>query len=258
LVLIITNQEVSIKLEGLVMMRKIKTLGLAVGATLALSAALASAAQAETGALTAPVYPAIVTGQQGPGVTFDIGAGPARTVECATSDLDTTLAGPTDPVTFKPLYAGCISNPGALPTTITTNGCDYSIGVSRPGTTGTPQTTGLMQNRLNCPAGQQLEIHVYENAAKHAENISTCTYDIGPQGPVPGGIYHNNPGAAPADVVATVNATFNALNTLGPVFLCGGMPFQNIPVKVTGNYTLRGFQEMIGGGEGAPIPIDVG
>ena len=40
------------------MMRKIKTLGLAVGATLALSAMFGSAAQAEPGALTAEQFPA--------------------------------------------------------------------------------------------------------------------------------------------------------------------------------------------------------
>jgi len=235
----------------------LKTLGLAVAAVASLVAVMAPAAQAETGALTAVEYPTIVTGEQAPGVTFDIGPGPARTVECATSDLNATLVGPTDPVTFKPIYAGCISNPGALPTTITTNGCDYLLGVSKPGTTGTPQTTGTMQAWLNCPAGQQLEIHVYENAAKHAENISTCTYDVGPQGPVPAGIYHNTPGP-PADVLATVNATFNALNTIGPVFICGGAAFQNIPITLTGNYTLRGYQDFIGGFEGAQIPIDVG
>jgi hypothetical protein len=227
-----------------------KVITLAVSA-MALFAVTASAAHAETGALTAAEYPAIITGQQGAGALFDIGN---RNVECATSDLNGTIFGPSDPVTLVPIYANCVSNPGATPVTITTNGCDYLFGVSRPGTTGTPATTGKLQAWLNCPAGKQLEIHVYQNAAQHAANVSTCTYDIPSQGPVPGGIYHNTPGAVPPDILATVNATFNALNTIGPAFICGGEAFQNIPITLTGNYTLRGYQDLAGV-EGAQIPL---
>ncbi|HYG95579.1 MAG TPA: hypothetical protein VD741_00600 [Solirubrobacterales bacterium] len=239
------------------MMRKIKTLGLAVGATLALSAALASAAQAETGVLTTGGFPSIVTGQKiNPGPTFDIGA--VRTVSCATSRLDGTLVGPTDPVTFKPTYEGCSSEPGFTPVTVTTNGCDYNVGFRKPGTTNQPATTGLMHAWLNCPVGQKIEIHVYEDAASHAENISTCTYDIGPQGPVPAGIYHNTFGALP-DVDATINARFTARSTIGaggPV--CGGDPMtQHLPITLTGIHTLRAYQDN-GGVEGAPISLDVG
>ena len=61
----------------------------------------------------------------------------------------------------------------------------------------------------------------------------------------------------PADVLATVNATFNGLNTIGPAFICGGNAFEFIPVTLTGNYTLRGYQDF-GFVEGAQIPIDVG
>lgn len=230
-----------------------KTLVLAMS-TMALFAVMASAAHAETGALTAAEYPAIITGEQGPGATFDIGAGPVRTVSCATSDLNTTIVGPSDPVTLKPVYGGCTSEPGGFPATVTTNGCDYSLGVSKPGTTGIENpTTGRMQAWLNCPAGQQLEIHVYENAAMHAANVSTCTYDVGPQGPVPAGIYHNTPGP-PSDVLATVNAPFNGFNTIGPAFICGANGFENVPVTLTGQYTLRGYQDF-GFVEGAQIPI---
>ncbi len=236
------------------MSRFLKTLALAMSA-MALLAVMASAAHAATGALTAPEYPAQITGEQGPGATFDIAN---RNVECATSDLNATIMGPTDPVTFTPIYANCISNPGALPVTITTNGCDYSFGVSKPGTTGIINpTTGRMQAWLNCPAGKQLEIHIYENAFTHAANFSTCTYDIGPQGPVPAGIYHNTPGMVPPDILATVNATFNALSTIGPAAICGANAFENLPITLTGNYTLRGYQDF-GFMEGAQIPIDVG
>lgn len=239
-------------------MRRLKALGLAMGAMAALAAMLAPAAQAETGALTTAGFPSIVTGGQIAGPTFDIGEGPLKTVTCGTSDLESTLVGPADPVTFKPTYGGCVAEPGAMPTTVTTNGCDYNIGVSKPGTTQTPETTGLMAAWIFCPAGQQIEIHIYENAAAHAANVSLCTYDIGPQGPVAAGVYHNVAGN-PSDVVATIRAKFTAKRTAGPGFLCGGMNMlQHLPIELTGNYTLQGFQEFAGGGEGAPIPLHVG
>ena len=240
------------------MTRTLKALGLAMASMAALVAVMAPTAQAATGALTTNVFPSIVTGEQVVGPTFDVGEGPLKTIGCATADLNSTLPGPTDPVTFQPIYAGCISEPGAMPVTVTTNGCDYSIGFSKPGTTQTPEGTGLMQAWVLCPAGQQIEIHVYENAAAHAGNVSLCTYDIGTQGPVPAGVYHNVAGN-PNDVLATIRARFTAKRTAGPGFLCGGMNmFQHLPVTLTGDYTLRGFQEFAGGGEGAPLPLHVG
>ena len=156
------------------MSRILKTLGLAAAAVAALVAVMAPAAQAETGVLTAQQYPAIVTAQQQGGATFDIGDPWQQTITCA-SNLEGTLFAPTDPVTMRPNYANCISDPAQTPVTVTMNGCDYTLGFTRPGTTGTPFTTGLINARIDCPVGQQIEIHVYENAVRHAENVSTCT-----------------------------------------------------------------------------------
>ena len=239
------------------MTRILKCLALAMAAVAALVAVMAPVASAATGVLTTAGFPSIVTGNQMGGITWDIGEGPLKTVACGTSDLNTTLLVPTDPVTFTPTYGGCVAEPGAMPVTITTNGCDYNVGVSKPGTTNTPATTGLMQAWLFCPAGQQMEIHVYETPAAHGANVPLCTYDIGPQGPVAAGVYHNVAGN-PSDVVATIKAGFTAKRTVGPGFVCGGMNMlQHLPVTLTGNYTLRGFQELAGGGEGAQIGLHV-
>ncbi len=160
-------------------------------------------------------------------------------------------------MTFTPTYSGCTSQPGFLPVTITTNGCDYTFGVSRPGSTQDPPETGKLTTAIDCPAGQQIEIHIYENAAKHAENVSLCTYDIGPSQAVPGGVYHNRIGP-PKDVEATVEAKFTGRSTLGGAMLCGGMPpNKHLPITLTGNYTLRAFQDFAGL-EGAQIGLDVG
>jgi len=242
------------------MTRIFKALGLAMAAMATVVAVMAPAAQAETGVLTTAGFPSIVTGEQLGGVTFDVGNAPIRTVTCA-SNLDATLFGPTDPVTFTPTYAGCTSEPGgATPVTVTLNGCDYTIGFGRPGTTQQPATTGTMHASINCPAGKVIEIHVYANAFAHAMNVSTCTYDIGPQGPVPAGIYHNTAaGGMIPDVDATINAKFTARSTIGfGGAVCGGDPMTgHLPITLTGNYTMRGFIDN-GGVEGGQIPIDVG
>lgn len=240
------------------MTRILKSLGLAV-CVAALAAIAAPAAQAETGALTTPIFPSIVTGEQQGGATFDIGEPLNWQITCNTN-LDATLVGPTDPVTFQPTYANCAADPGFTPVTVTMNGCDYTIGFGKPGTTAQPITTGRMHAWINCPVGQQIEIHVYLGPAEHAANISTCTYDIGPQGPVPAGIYHNTAGAGMIpDVDATINARFTARSTIGAGFLpCGGDPItQHLPITLTGNYTLRGYDD-INQQEGPQIPLHVG
>ncbi|HET7454920.1 MAG TPA: hypothetical protein VFJ76_05310 [Solirubrobacterales bacterium] len=234
------------------MTRLLKMLGVAMSA-MAIFAIAASAAHAETGKLTAAPYPAILTGEIEPGGT-GFAVGPYG-VQCSTSTTTGTIVGPVDPVTLIPTFANCVAQPGATPVTVTTNGCDFSFGVSRPGTTGiVSPSTGRMQAWLICPAGKWLEIHVYQNGFQHAMNVSTCTYDLGTQGPVPGGIYHNtNPVGAPPDVLMTIDATFNAINTIGPAGLCGGEAGQQIPATVTGNYTIRAYEDL-GGAEGAQIP----
>lgn len=238
------------------MTRMLKALGLAASAVAAMAALTAPAAQAETGALTAEQFPAILTGQQVAGFTMDIGEGPLKTVTCGTSDLVGTIAQAADPVTLKPVFGACVSEPGAMPVTITPNECDYTVGFTRPGTTGQPATTGTMQAAIDCPVGQQIEIHIYENAAAHAAGGSLCTYHITAQGPVAAGVYHNVVGM-PNDVTMTVNAAFTAKRTAGPLFLCGGAgEFQHLPIRLTGTYTLGGFQDFEGV-EGAPVGLHV-
>lgn len=242
-------------------MQKLKALGLAMAATAAMLAVAAPAALAETGSLTAAGFPSIVTGQQAPGVTFDVGAGPLRTVACGTSDLEATIGFQADPVTFRPNYQNCASEPGGMtPVTVTMNECDYVIGFGAPGTTQQPETTGTMRARVNCPDGQQIEIHVYANAFAHAMNMSTCTYDIGPQGPVPAGIYHNTSHAGMvSDVRATISASFTATSTIGAGgAICGGDPMnEHLPITLTGEYTMRAFVDA-GGVEGGPWGLHVG
>lgn len=239
------------------MTRLMKSLGLALGAMATMVAIAVPVAQGATGSLTAGAVPAIVTGAQVAGPTFDIGEAPLKTIGCETANLSSTLVGHTDPVTLTPTYGKCISEPGAMPVTVTLNGCDYSFGISQPGTTGQPATTGKLEASILCPEGQRIEIHVFENAFTHAANMPLCTYDIAAQGPVPAGIYHNIAGN-PGDVLATVKAQFTAKRT-GMEMVCGGGGIlQHLPVTLTGSYTLKAFQEFAGGGEGAQVELHGG
>ena len=237
------------------MARILKSLGVAMAALAALVAVMAPAAGAETGVLTAQGQ-AIVTGPQPGGIAFDIGVGPIFAVNCGPAKLDATIEGPTDPVTFRPTYGACFAGGGELPVTVTTNGCDYQVGFTKPGSTGMPETTGTMRAAINCPPEQKIEIHVYENAMAHAEGVSLCTYHIAPQGPVPAGVYHNT-AAMPPHVDANVNAQFTARRTFGPEMVCGGNMFnQHLPITLTGNYTLRAFED-VNGNEGALTGLHV-
>jgi hypothetical protein len=236
------------------MTRTLKALGL-VACVAALVAVMAPAAQAQTGFVTTPIFPSTLTAEQQGGVTFDIGD--QQTPVTCQSKLDATLLGPSDPVTFTPTYSNCVVDPVQTPVTVTMNGCDYTIGFTKPGTTGHPITTGTMQAWIDCPVGQQIEIHVYQDPFMHAGNVSTCTYDIAPQGPVPAGIHHSTM-VGIQDLDLTINARFTALSTIPDPLQCHGDPVtQHLPIRLTGNYTLRAYDH-IGGIEGPQIPVHVG
>jgi hypothetical protein len=237
------------------MTRILKNLGIAMAAAATMVAVMAPAAQAEPGQLIPNGFPAIVTAQQQGGVSFDIGAGPLKTVACA-SQLDSTMEAAASPVTFRPTYANCVAEPGAMPTTVTMNGCDYRLGFSEPGSTGAGATTGTIQAAIACP-DTEIQIHVYENAMAHAAEEPLCTYDIAPEGPVPAGVYHNVQGM-PDYVTATLQASFTAKSTIGPAMTCGGNMFnQHLPITLTGDYTMKAFED-VNGAEGELLDLHVG
>lgn len=240
------------------MTRMLESLGSAMAAAVLIAAA-APAAQAEIGGkLTAPQYPAIVTGAFQNATTIDIGEPMVRNVMCAAT-LDTTLSGPTSPVSFTPTYSNCISGPESTLTTITTNGCKYAMEFNKPGTTGNPATTGAMYAQISCPPGQQIEIHVYASMAKHLANEPICTYDLSTGAPVLGGSYHNTMGGIAPEVEATVFAPFTGRSTINPGGMtCGGNALTgSVVIAFTGTYKLRGYvdnKEI----EGARVALDVG
>jgi hypothetical protein len=141
------------------MIRKFKALGLALVAVFAMSAIVASAAQATAGTLTSEGKPVIATAEQvgehefvltdheiEPGKFFNFGCkkanftGTAGVTEGATS------------MTVHPVYSECTIFGG--PVTITTTGCDYLLKTGTPtATAGWHATTDIV-----CAAGSVIKI----------------------------------------------------------------------------------------------------
>jgi hypothetical protein len=62
----------------------------------------------------------------------------------------------------------------------------------------------------------------------------------------------------PDYVTATAQASFTAKSTIGPAMVCGGNMFnQHLPITLTGDYTMKAFED-INGVEGGAVDLRVG
>lgn len=141
------------------MTRKLKTLGIAMVAVLAMSVVVASAAQAASFTGT----PGAVSGKQEGKHEFKTKAG---TVKCNTANFTgvAVASSPTQLVT--PTYGGCLLG-GAVEATVTMNECTYTLSA----------VTGAVT--INCPAGKQIEVDLKEVNCKidiKAQTVGTLTY----------------------------------------------------------------------------------
>jgi len=215
------------------MNRKLKAVGLALLAVLVM--AVVGVSQASATNVTAGTYPATLTGSDintAHGklnfLSFGINS---RYIECTTASSDATITDKTTKITIKPTYSNCFSNGiTEVPSTVTMNKCDYTLEF-------TTKTTA--QTSIDCEkAGEQIEVHIYENAVKHKnsheaftkvagfKDESMCTYDIKPQGPLKGvTVATVNKGTATEDLVVNFNAMekLKITSTLGGVGLCGSV-----------------------------------
>lgn len=211
-----------------------------------LAAGMGAAAEAQGAKLTAANYPATLEAHQLEPLTRLSFSGGIRYVECTEAELSGTLGGEKEEVTMTPTYTGCFTNGfGALPATITTNGCTFELKL----TGGTTATLELV-----CPAGKEVEVHIYKNAADHVasqewkdkgvgSDLSLCTYDIGPQlfkGEVT--LVVDNAKTATEDLTATVSSTNIAVeSTVGKAPNCG--PKGVTTATLTSSTTITGFSK---------------
>ena len=161
------------------MNRKLKALGVAVVAVLAMSAVVASGAQATK--FTAAEYPASLHGTQPEGAKHSFKYGSA-TVECSTATFAGTLSEASSEVGIEPTYEGChvIILGTTFPATVTKSGSKpcYTFKV-----TGTDkEALGDVDKaegdvHVNC----SLTIDIYSNASDHAADKTLCVIHVEPQ-----------------------------------------------------------------------------
>jgi hypothetical protein len=209
------------------MTRKLKALGLAICAALAVLAVSSSAAQA--GEFTAEKYPATLTGTQLSQHEFSFFN---YSVSCAKASFDGTLEAAAKAVTIAASYSECTSEAGAA-VTVKMTGCDYVFIAEE--TLGEDKVDGSME--IKCPAGAGID---FEDAA------TGCAIKIIPQGPLSTLVYTNHKVAKDFDVDLEVeNFLYNQNN------LCPGGEGMFFNGLYTGKSTITGDAE--GGGTGVIV-----
>lgn len=233
------------------MIRNLKALGLVLMVVFVLSGVVTSAAQAEIekpGAVfTASVgatETAKIDGEQilAKPTVFKIGVLPAWT--CAETKFIgkfLTAGSSSKEYTVQPVYETCHAiYPliGTKDVTITMHNCGYLFTATTTETKGVKEFTE--HTSVECPPGQQIEIHIYKNVA-HTETL--CTYDLEPQTSLTGITLTNkiNEPASANDIAADVNISgVRVVKTTGIEALCG--PENNIGTY-SGELTLRTTRE---------------
>jgi len=158
-------------------MRRMKTLGIAVVAVLAMSAMLASTAFASGGTATVSAGTTSYTATQtGSGHTFTLPGG--RVLSCSNATFSGSITDGASTVVAAPAYSNCkvtVQEVNILPATVHMNGCTYDFTLAEK-TLG-PERWHAETNVV-CPAGKDIQITVFENAEKHTAGTTLCEYTI--------------------------------------------------------------------------------
>jgi hypothetical protein len=214
------------------MNRKLKTLGLALVAALALTAVLASAAQAQ---FTSTAENTEHEGSQATTHNFTLGAGGDK-ISCSTSTFKGTNKGTfnsgsgtyeTQSITVKPTFAGCV-DPFGNAVEVLKNSLEYHF-LSGP-EKGKMVLTGELETTVKDP-------------------IAHCTINVKGNQTLNGISYTNN-----ADGTVTITTTTNNITTTfaGGFFACGNAGTHSNAGTYSGTTTLKGFS----GGEQKNLKVD--
>jgi len=235
------------------MNRNLKVLGLALVAVFAMTAVLASAAQAQVKA-TVGASSAILTGEViehptiGKSQTFTLSGG--QKLSCEEVKATGTVTNGATSITASPEYSKCTAKIGSEfhLVTVTMNGCDYNFhgGVEVAGGT----TFEKVEVDLVCPVGKEVEIHVYKNATSEVSEGELCTYKVAGFTNNNGNETHNVAGS-PNDITITTTAKGIATTRTGSL-LCGAA---STTAEYTGSTTVRAFEDLTGGTEGNQVSL---
>jgi hypothetical protein len=192
------------------MIRNIKALGLAVVAVLAMSAVVASAAQAAN-QIQASEYPATVTGTQ---TGENVLSNGVRSVSCAKANLVGELAAASSTLTIAPEYSECTGNANTT-ATVNTAGCTYTLHSEEVTT-----TTGNGKVTITC-AGEGIIIDIWATGKSHSE-AKLCRLVVPSQGPKAIGEYHvREEGGVKYLEMTLKSETLTVKRTEGTALNCG-------------------------------------
>ena len=219
------------------MTRNLKVLGLALVASLALSAVVASAAFGEAALFTSGVLSTETTklhGGQAAGTTdtFTVNGIPMTCATTTFSGVGITKGTSSTYVKVTPTYATChaiVPFIGTRTVTVTMNSCYYTFnatkGTSSSSTGPTPNiaTPFSVDLHITCTnAGDGIEIHVYETSSPNDGGATVfCTYKIDPQ-TILNQIQLTNEAGSPTDVLSHIHASVSTTFISGSGgFTCG-------------------------------------
>jgi hypothetical protein len=157
------------------MTRKLKTLGLALIAVLAIAATAVPSAYAVEYTLTAGEYPATLDGTSLESTIFNFGG---REVTCKKTTLAATLEKQSTTLLIGREYSECsLQFLGTLPATFKTNGCAFETHL-----VGALNAT-VFEAKVDivCEGSNGIEVYAYASAAKHAAGEPVCIYEMPPQ-----------------------------------------------------------------------------
>lgn len=220
------------------MTRKLKVSWAVLVVALAMTAVLASGAQAAI-KVTTGVSPAWSTGEViehttiGKRHSFRTSGG--QELSCEEVKFTATETNGATSVTIVPSMNKCEATIGTEThlVTVTMNDCDYLF---HGGKEVTSTTFGEGELDLVCPEGKVVELHVYKSATTETEEL--CTYKIAPFINKNGNEFHNIAGS-PNDVTVTTTMSEIAVTRTGSL-LCGAA---STTATYTGSTTLRAFED---------------
>lgn len=216
------------------MTHKLKALWLTVATAFAMTALLASGAQAQI-KVTVGASPAWLTGGQVGLHTFSVESnGPV--ISCEQGTFVATVTNGATQVTVVPTYGTCHATVGAetLKTTVTMNDCDFLL---HGGVEVTSTTFNEGEHDIKCPVGKVIEVHIYKNSAETEE---LCTLTIAEQLNKKNSETHDIAGT-PNDVSIVSEVTVNV--TRHGSLLCGKASNSAV---YKGTTTMRAYEDQGG------------
>jgi hypothetical protein len=228
-------------MKGIQMIRNFKALGLALVAVLAMSAVVASAAQA-TGKVTATEGGAVVLkGEQVGANTLTVGG--VRTVSCSEAKLEKALAAGEQLTTVTNItakYDSCTGN-GETTATVNMTSCTYTLE-----STVNEGATGKGTAKIACStAGDGIDVDIYEKGVAHETAKALCRYKIPAQTLGNQFVWHNrNVGTATEDIELTLSGlsvgTVNVVAAKSAI-ACGKATGGVATGSYSGTVTVKGF-----------------